>query len=917
MSIVRKFIRGLMYAGLDEEDYKLIKYDFIKANERILLWLSIAMSFTMGIIGILVSVFDNTVSVGVTYLLCAAVNVVIAITIAILGNRSLKAVQALSYLFSIALYATTIYSEAFYLPKYPSVAFVIFVVSLPAAFSARPIVTSGMAGIASTAYLVVTYITKPYSIWMTDLYNLIAFGIIGFTLNLLLNKFKTGEMLLEHQNYRMRQVLESRNRELQAINVVLKSGDMNILLDEDGHVCGADISNECCRLLGYRDADDMQGGFAGWYDKIHDDDRDNVVAAFKEVIEDTTQKKSVDTEFRARGKDGNYMWLRMVARVIRDNDNKPVSIWGLLIDIRNKKIAERSLLLELSIVETLSRDYRDVFVVNLDADTTTTVKVNGKMVDNFEQHMRKYSGTWEAYAAKYIHPDDSERVIKTFAPDILRNELREKGEIVCNYRVVIDNIIQHFQVKYFYVPGSDLFDEFIVSGYRNIDSIVAVEEEYQRNLQAAITEANETREVLSAVEIDNLTGTYTRQAFLKRAKDILDTNQFVSYDLLITDFEDFKLINDHYGTKMGDDLLAWFGKRIREAVGELVLVGRYSGDQFVVLIEDSILRGNDDIRSRISGNIQAPGLPMVTVKNGLYCNVNHDQAITVLCDRAHMALSSIKHKYGQDYALYDENIKKQMEIQRAIERSMHKAIEEGQFRVYYQPKHNSATDEIVGAEALIRWEHPEYGFMSPGEFIPLFEKNGFITEADCFVWEKTCENIRKWRDKGLKSIPISVNASKIDFLHENFLTRLDKAAEKEGIPKDLLHVEVTETLMTDEVEALAETLNDFKNKGYKIELDDFGVGYSSLNILSALPIDVVKLDMSFMRHFKDIKKSKILEACITLAKNLGLKTVSEGVETREQIDMLNDMGIDSVQGYYYSKPLPEEEFVQYLERYTK
>lgn len=906
-----------MYAGLSEENYKLIRNKFIKANERILLWLSFAMGCTMCIIGGLGLIAGDTSGVSRAYLATASVNIVVAIAIRIVGNRSLKLVQVLSYIFSVGLYTVTIFIEVYFLNTYPSVALIVFIVSLPLAFSARPIFTSGLAAAASVIYLVLAYFNKDYNIWLTDLNNIIAFGIIGLVLNLLLNKFKTGSLILEYQNNKIHTALEQRNREMQAMNVALKSGDWSIAFDDEGNVLDYEWSNESCRLLGYRDVDDMPKGLATWFDMIIPEEKDKVLAEFNAAVRDPAGRKNVDLEFRIRNKEGNYVWVRALARVIRDNAGKPLSLWGLIIDISKKKEDEINRMRQFAMVEALSRDYKDVFIINLSADRTIAVKINGTVVENFADHIHKYNGTWDKYVSKYVHPEDAERVLETFKEDNIRSELEKNGEVVCNYRIVVDSIIHHYQVTYFYIQGNELYDSFIVGGYRNIDDIVATEEEYNRNLQAAITEANETREVLSMVEIDDLTGTYTRQAFLKHAKDILDTNPYTSFDLLITDFEDFKLVNDQYGTVMGDELLKWFGGYLKETVGEFVLVGRYSGDQFAILIEHDILHGNAEIRNKISGNIQAPGLPMVMVKNGLYVNVNHDQAVTVLCDSAHMALNSIKHQYGQNYAIYDDEIKKQIEVKRRIERSMHKAVEEEQFKVYYQPKHNSVTDEIVGAEALIRWVHPEYGFMSPNEFIPLFEQNGFITEADCYVWNHTCDNIKRWINKGLKVVPVSVNASKIDFLHKDYLQRLDAAVDKAGIPKDLLHIEVTETLMAEEIESLAEMLGDFKGKGYKIELDDFGVGYSSLNILSMLPIDVVKLDMSFMRQFKDIKKSKILAACINLAKNLGLKTVSEGVETREQVEMLNDMGIDSVQGYYYSKPLPEEEFEAYLEKFTR
>lgn len=263
-------------------------------------------------------------------------------------------------------------------------------------------------------------------------------------------------------------------------------------------------------------------------------------------------------------------------------------------------------------------------------------------------------------------------------------------------------------------------------------------------------------------------------------------------------------------------------------------------------------------------------------------------------------------------AKYEEKLLIEHERKERIEECMREALENNQFRVYYQPKHDANTGELTGAEALIRWEHPEYGFMSPGEFIPIFEDNGFITEVDNFVWKKTCENLHKWIEKGLNVVPVSINASKLDFMRPDFFEKLNKASTEMDVPSGLLHIEVTESLFSDQIEELVDILSKCQENGYKIELDDFGSGYSSLNTLSILPLDVVKMDMSLVKAITDFKSMRVFSACINLARSLGLKTVSEGVETKEQMWAIRELGGDVIQGYYYSKPLSEEDFEKYL-----
>ena len=214
----------------------------------------------------------------------------------------------------------------------------------------------------------------------------------------------------------------------------------------------------------------------------------------------------------------------------------------------------------------------------------------------------------------------------------------------------------------------------------------------------------------------------------------------------------------------------------------------------------------------------------------------------------------------------------------------------------------------------MRWIHPEYGFMSPGDFVPLFEQNGFITYVDYYVWKRTCGNLRRWIDGGLTVVPISVNSSRRDFHHEDYLQRLREPLEENGLSPELLHIEVTESLLADQPEHIRSMLEACRKAGFSVEMDDFGAGYSSLTLLGSLPLDVVKLDMSFIRQAENEKNARVLAAALKLAHSLGLRTVAEGVETEKQLSMLRSLGCYAVQGYYFSKPLPEDEFEDYLRR---
>ena len=232
-----------------------------------------------------------------------------------------------------------------------------------------------------------------------------------------------------------------------------------------------------------------------------------------------------------------------------------------------------------------------------------------------------------------------------------------------------------------------------------------------------------------------------------------------------------------------------------------------------------------------------------------------------------------------------------------------------QFQVYYQPKHDCVTGKVIGAEALIRWNHPEYGFMSPGQFIPLFERNGFITKIDSYVIRKVCEDLREWKEKRLKAVPVSINASRRDFFEKGWIDEQLEIIKSKSIEPGLLHIEVTESLYVENAEVIIEQVKKIQSFGHLIEMDDFGSGYSSLGMLAEFPLDVVKLDISFVRRI-DINEV-VIEAIINLAHKMGFEVVAEGVETEKQYEILKRLGCDCIQGFYFSKPLNRDDFEKY------
>ncbi len=546
------------------------------------------------------------------------------------------------------------------------------------------------------------------------------------------------------------------------------------------------------------------------------------------------------------------------------------------------------------LLDIFSKEFQTVWLVKLPELTMETFSVdNNQIVINSVStalEMNSYNGARKWYVDNCVVPHSKERVYRDSDMSNVLSELKNGKPYSIEYGRIKEDSINYNQIFYDKVlnPENDEID-YVVCGFRDID-------------------------VAKRAETDDLTGLYTRPTFFEKAEELLDKYPDKQFDMVISDIADFKKINETYGIEVADEILRWHALYLLSLKNETMIVGRYGGDQMVFMAEHEHMLTclSQEYREKFEKAFLETGLPTVSFKHGIYLNVKRDKSIVSTCDKAHSAVNSIKRHYSKEIAYYDDDIKSILEKRRQIEESMHKSLEDGDFKVYYQPKHNAKTGALVGAEALIRWVHPKFGFMNPGEFIPLFEQNGFIIEVDAFVWRKTCENIRKWRDKGLETVPVSVNASRLTFTKKDLVDNMHKQVEKNGILSSDIHVEITETLMTVDLDELVSKIDSMRLLGFKVELDDFGSGFSSMNALSTIPLDIVKLDMSFMRQFGDKKRLMVLESCINLAKKLGFETVSEGVEEKEQQELLAKLGVDMIQGYYYSKPLPEEEFEKYM-----
>ena len=441
------------------------------------------------------------------------------------------------------------------------------------------------------------------------------------------------------------------------------------------------------------------------------------------------------------------------------------------------------------------------------------------------------------------------------------------------------------------------------------------EEIVRARVQKAI-ELSEDRAIIQHTERDPLTGLYNLEYFYGYVEQYDQHHKEVETDAIVVDVNHFHMINERFGNAYGDEILRRIGERIRETVAEADgIVCRRGGDTFMVycphgkdykeILENASigLTEGETVNSRIR------------LRLGVYEKVDKSMQVQQRFDRAKLAADTVRGSLTRTIGMYDNTLHERELYAEQLIDDFHTAIEEKQFKVYYQPKFDirPKSPALTSAEALVRWQHPKLGMISPGVFIPLFEHNGLIQDLDAYVWRETAAQVRDWKERLGFSVPVSVNVSRIDMYDPELLPRLRQLLQKHDLSPDDLFLEITESAYTQDSEQIIETVNSLREIGFKIEMDDFGTGYSSLNMISTLPIDALKLDMQFVRSaFKDQKDTRMLEVIIDIANHLSVPVIAEGVETEEQMLALKDLGCDIVQGYYFSRPVPSAEFETFL-----
>ena len=594
-------------------------------------------------------------------------------------------------------------------------------------------------------------------------------------------------------------------------------------------------------------------------------------------------------------------------------DEEEITIYSQAISIENEKIAI------LLIVKTES--YKDTFsnkvfegkgfsyIVNKDGTiivSANTDKETGNLIENIEQML--VGSSKERF-----------EVNKNTIQDNIKNEVSGSRTLQTTdgqYYMVYEPIGANDWSIATFIPSKAIAGEAnraLLTTF--ILAIIVIFIILSICIYIVISNNKKQKQLFEYAYIDPITKKGNIYYFRKRGQEILDKekskeNQY----LLVLDINKFKMINKAYGYKTGDTILNGIGEELEKTLGKQSLICRYSNDYFAVLFEYT-----EDIRKIVNTlvkNIENLKIDSnvynLSVNMGIYKLTDADTNISVAMDKAIIAHSASKGDVFDKFHIYDEKMEKELEKESKIEQEMYQALMNNEFKVYYQPKVYVQDEKLYGAEALVRWEH-NGKMVPPSEFVPLFEKNKFILKLDVYVFEQVCSDMKKWKEKYGKELVISVNVSREHFLDEHFLEKYMLIATKNGINTNKIDLEITESATVEAGIDIIEIMNKMKKLGFLISIDDFGTGYSSLSTLQDMPADILKIDKSFVDRIGKNEKNMI-DYILTMAKELKLTTIAEGVETKEQRDYLLEKGCDIIQGYYYAKPMPEEEFEEYMEK---
>ena len=668
----------------------------------------------------------------------------------------------------------------------------------------------------------------------------------------------------------------------------------------DEHWTMTYLSDGCYQLTGYS-KEALLGNALISYAGITSDDFSEQV--YQEIAKAVDLKRSFDIEYTINHANGQLVWVREHGVPIYDDFGKIKIIQGYIQDITRYKNAEKSLR------DTEVR-YRSIFENSIDGIFQTSAQ-------------GQYIAVNQALADIYGYPNSQALIhnLKDIEDQLYVNPERRDQFI---HEMNLNGVVKDFESQVYRKDKSIIWiSENARKVYDNSGKLVYYE--------GAVRDITERKRVEDAIEYqamhDSLTKLSNRYNFNNKLQQSTQhgQNNNTKLAVVIVGIDHFKLINDSMGLEVGDELLIKMAERISENIREVDIAARLSGDEFAIMLANvdhvDDIRYLDDFEINVQRIMSAISKPFVVndLDYAVSCSIGvsvypyHGETASQLLKKADIALQEAKRAGRKTYKIYNQLLGKAQDDRLMMEYNLRLAIENKEFVLHYQPKLSFATGEVVGAEALIRWQPKDGPMVPPFAFIEIAEQSGLIVMIGAWVLKEACRQAKEWNTKFGVDKTIAVNVSHVQFRQEGFVASVEAALLETGLDSSLLELEITESLASGDVVSFTEKLHLLKNIGVSLAIDDFGTGYSSLAYLKDFPIDCLKIDQAFVRRLEDEPaNAAILKAIVVLGQSLNMKVVAEGVETEFQKAHLKALGCDLYQGYLFSKPVPEHAYEQFL-----
>ena len=634
---------------------------------------------------------------------------------------------------------------------------------------------------------------------------------------------------------------------------------------------------------------------AVWGERIHPGDQKEFLASNQEIADGRAESHCI--QYRARNRNDEWNWLQCRGYMIRDNLGEPNLFAGMITNIREKNWKKERAMEELEKQVYLYRaaERGGVFTVRVDTGFTL-VYGNDIFYQILEETKENVTRIAHNKMSFYVHPEDFSVPENAVSASLKAKDMRTEWQM----RIVTGKR----SVRYVLITG--IFAER--DGQLQLDGFV-LDITRNRAREKQIEEVN--RKLKYSLHHDPLTAIYNQEGFYQNVRQRLSESPDRRYMIARWNVEKFKAINELLGREEGDHILKFIAEYLEVHMGAEGICARMSGDNFAVFYEENtwdIDQGLLDIQKLIAR--KHPQYKFA-IYAGVYRITDSSVPIDQMCDRAFLALQTVKGNYLQHVAYYDELLRVRMLGEQQLLNGMDRALAAGEFEIYIQPVIETCTGKCVGGEVLVRWNHPALGLLSPDRFISLFEKNGFIVRMDAYIWDRACRCLKEWREEGWNIVPLSVNMSRLNFYQPDIASVVMEIVDRYELDPEMLKLEITESAYTENPRELIQSVERFKAYGFEIMMDDFGSGYSSLNFLQEVPIDILKVDKSFVHHSMDSAMARhVLISVVSMVRDMDMQVVAEGVETEEQFTCLKDMQCDYMQGYYFSRPIPADSFKQ-------